>query len=97
MVTSLANVKHGIEVCSLTAARQHSSHTSFKLGNLLCHNIIGWVLQTSVEIALLFQVEEHGHLLRVVILKRGALNNRRLYRLTVFSLIASVNTDGSCM
>ena len=63
MVTSLADVKHGIEVGSLTAARQHSSHTSFKLRNLLCHNIIGWVLQTSVEIALLLQVEEHGHLL----------------------------------
>ena len=94
MVACLTDIEHRVKIGSLAAARQHRSYSTFKLRNLLCHDIIGRVLETGVEISFLLQVEEHCHLLRVVILERGALNDWRFYRLAVLCLIASLHADG---
>ena len=93
MVASLADVKHSVEVGSLSAACQYCTHATLKLRNLLRHYVIGGVLQASIEITLLLEVEEHRHLLRVVILECGALDDWRLDRLTVLCLISSVYTE----
>ena len=92
MVTSLADVEHSVKVGSLSAACQYGAHATLELRNLLRHYVIGGVLQASIEITLLLEVEEHRHLLRVVILECGALDDGRLDRLTVLCLISSVYT-----
>ena len=75
VVASLTDVEDGVEVGSLSAGGEHSAHATFKCRNLTCHGIVGGVLQTGVEIAFLLQVEEHGHLLRIIIFERRTLNN----------------------
>ena len=95
MVACLADVEHGVEVGGLSAAGQHGPHAPFELRNLLGHHIVGGVLQARVEIAFLLEVEEHGHLLRVVIFERGALDDGWLDGFAILSLVASVHTEGS--
>ncbi len=55
VVASLADVEYGIEVGSLTAGCQHGAHATFELSDFLCHSIVGRVLESGIEIALLLQ------------------------------------------
>ena len=95
MVACLADVEHGIEVGGLSAAGQHGPHAPFELRNLLGHHVVGGVLQSGVEIAFLLEVEEHGHLLRVIIFECSALDDGRFDGFAILSLVASVHTEGS--
>ena len=96
MVASFADIENCIEVGSLTATCQHSTHATFKLCYFLRYSIIGRVLKTGIEISFFLKIEEHSHLFRIVILKCCTLNDRHFNRLTILWLIASLYTDGSC-
>ena len=95
MVACLADVEHSVEVGSLTAGSQHCAHATLKLSNLLCHSIVGWVLESGIEISLFLQIEEHRHLLRVVVFECSTLIDWHLYRLAVLWFIASLHAEGS--
>ena len=95
VVACLADVEHSVEVGSLTAGSQHCAHATLKLSNLLCHSIISWVLESGIEISLFLQIEEHRHLLRVVIFKCRTLIDWHLNRLAVLWFIASLHAEGS--
>ena len=62
MAARLTDIEESIEVGSLAAAGEHGTHSTLELGYLLGHGIIGGVLQAGVEVALLLQVKQHGHL-----------------------------------
>ena len=86
VVAGLTNIEHGIEVGSLSARREHGPHPTFERSNLSGHGIVGGILQTRIEIALLFQIEKVGHLFCIIILERGALHNGQHARLSVLGL-----------
>ena len=75
VVASLADIEHSVEVSCLTARCEHSTYTAFECADLSCYRIVGGILQAGIEIALLLQVEQLCHLLRVVVLKRGTLDD----------------------
>ena len=93
MVAGFADVEECIEVGSLTARCQHSAYASFQGGNLLGHRIVGGILQTGVEIAFFLEVKQLCHLVRVVVLKRGRLDDRQLYRFSVLGLVACLYAE----
>ena len=95
VVACLADVEHSVEVGSLTTGSQHCAHATLKLSNLLCHSIISWVLESGIEISLFLQIEEHRHLLRVVIFKCSTLIDWHLNWFAVLWLIASLHAEGS--
>ena len=95
MVARLADVEHGVEVGSLSARSQNGTHATFELSDFLSHGIVGRVLKSGIEISLLLQVEEHRHLLRVVIFECSTLNDRHFYRLSILWFIASLHAEGS--
>ena len=71
MVASLTDIEDGIEVGSLSAAGQHSPHATLQRGNLGGDGVVGGILQTGIEVALLLQVEELRHLVGIVVFKGG--------------------------
>ena len=87
VVAGLTDVEDGVEVGGLTRGGQHSPHTAFQCGNLRCYRIVRRVLQAGIEIALLFEVKQLRHLVRVVVLEGCRLDDRQLYRFSVFGLI----------
>ena len=78
MVPSLTNVEAREEVSSLPRTSQHTCHATFHGCYLRSGSVIGRVLQSSVEISTLFQVEEFTHLLARFILKSCTLYDRHL-------------------
>ena len=90
VVAGLADVEHCVEVGCLAAGGEHASHTAFQRGYLGCHGIVGGILQPCIEIAVFLQVEELGHLVGVVILEGGALDDGRLDGLAVAGLVAGM-------
>lgn len=57
MVACLADVEYSIEVGSLTATCQYSSHTAFELCYFLGYSIIGGILESGIEISFFLQVK----------------------------------------
>ena len=94
MVAGLTDVEDGIEIGSLSAAGEHCAHTALERGNLAGHGIVGGVLQTGIEIAFLLQVEEHGHLLRIIIFERRTLNNGQHAGVAVLGLPSCLYAKG---
>ena len=92
VVACLADVEHSVEVGSLTAGSQHCAHATLKLSNLLGHSIISWVLESGIEISLFLQIEEHRHLLRIVIFKCRTLIDWHLNRLSILWGISTPHT-----
>ena len=88
MVASLTDVEHGKEIGCLTRRGKHSPHSTLEGGYLASHGIVGGILQTSVEIALLLEVEQERHLIAVVVFECSTLHYGQFYRLSVFRLIA---------
>ena len=95
MVTCLTDVENSIEISSLTTGGQHGTNTAFEGCNLGGNSVIGRVLQTCVEIAFLFQVEEVSHLLCVVILESGTLDDRQYTRIAVLRLPSCLYAERS--
>ena len=93
MVASLADVEDGVEVGSLSAGGEHRPYSTLEGSNLRSHSVVGGVLQTGIEIALFLQVEEIGHFLGVIILKRGALIDGEHACFAVFRLPATLYTE----
>ena len=94
VVASATDIEDGVEVGSLSAGGKHCSNTAFQCCNLLGNSIIGGVLQTGVEVALFLQVEEVGHLLRVVVFECGTLINGQHACLTVLGFPTCLYTEG---
>ena len=57
MVACFTDVKYCIEVSCLPGRSQDRSNTAFKISNLRSDCIIGWILETGVEISVSFQVK----------------------------------------
>ena len=83
VVAGFTDVVDGIEVGCLSRGGQHGTHAAFECGNLGCHGVVGRVLQTGIEIAVLFQVEEACHLFAAAIFEGGALVDGEYTRLSV--------------
>ena len=94
MVARLADVEHGIEVGSLARRGQHGAHTAFQLGDFAGHGVVRGVLQAGIEIARVFQVEEPGHLVAVVVFECCALVDGEHARLTVLRSPSRLYADG---
>jgi len=94
VVAGFADVEHGVEVCSLTGAREHRSHATFESGDLGSHCIVGRVLQTGVEVAAGLQVEEVRHVIGGFVLESGALVDGENARFAVLRLPTALDTYG---
>ena len=73
MVTCLTDVEDSVEVGCLTRACKYCTYTAFECCNLLCNSIVGWVCQTSIEIAAVLQIEQASHLVAGIILECSTL------------------------
>lgn len=91
VVAGFANVENGVEVCSLTGTREHSSHTTFESGDLVGDGVVRRVLQTGVEVAGCLQVEQVGHVIGRFVLERGALVDGENARFAIFRLPTALN------
>ena len=94
MVAAFANVEHRIEACRLTARGEHRRHTAFERSDLSRGRVASGVLQTRIEIARFFQVEESTHLLSTLILEGRTLVNGQLARFSVLRSPAGLHTLG---
>ena len=94
MVATLADVEHGVEVGRLARRGQHACHTAFEGCYLGSYGIIRRVLQAGVEVAAVFEVEEAGHLLAIIVFEGCALIDGQHARLTLFRLPALLYTEG---
>ena len=93
MVAGLADVEDGVEVGSLARRGEHGAHAPLQCADFLGHGIVGGILQSGIEVALLLQVEEQCHLVAVLIFEGGALNNGEFDGFAVFRLIARVDAE----
>ena len=86
VITCLTDIEYCIEIGCLTAACEHCPYSSFERSYLLCYSIVGRILQTGIEIALLLQIEEVCHFLCVVILESCTLKDWKHTRFTILWL-----------
>lgn len=93
VVAGFTDVVDGIEVGCLSRGGQHGAHAAFECGNLGCHGVVGRVLQTGIEIAVLFQVEEACHLFAAAIFEGGALVDGEYTRLSVLGCPSCLDTQ----
>ena len=94
VVASLTDIEDGIEVCSLSAARQHSSDTTFQGSNLLCNSVVRGICKTSIEVSGVLEVEQTSHLVACLIAESCALINGKLLRFAFLGLPSAVDADG---
>ena len=94
MVATRADIEHGVEVCRLAGAGQHSCRATLHRCDLGCHHIAGGVLQAGIEITGGLQVKELAHILGGCILKSRALYNGELAGFAISGSIAGLN--GQC-
>jgi hypothetical protein len=94
VVACFAEVEQGKEVCSLTAGSEHSGSAAFQLADLLSHKVAGGVLQTGIEVAVSFQIEQLAHVFAGGILEGGGLNNGDLAGFAVAGGVTALHTDG---
>ena len=87
VVSGSENVYHGEEISRLARRCQHGSDTALKFSYLFCYGIVCRVLETSIKISFLLEVEEHRHLFAVIVLECCALDDWELDRLAVFRLV----------
>ena len=94
MVACFAEVEQSKEVCSLTTAGQHCGRAAFQLTDLFGHKVAGGVLQTGIEIAVGFQIEQLAHILAGGVLEGGGLDNGDLAGFAIAGGITALHTDG---
>ena len=90
----IALVENGEEVSRLTGGSQHGCCAAFESGKLGGNVIVGGVLQTGVEVAASFQVEELAHVLGGGIFEGGGLNDGNLTGFTIAGGVTSLYTTG---
>ena len=71
VIASTGNVKDRKEVRRHARAREHRSGTALHLANLGGNQVARGVLQTTIEVARLLQVEQLAHVLGRIVLPRG--------------------------
>ena len=94
MIARLANVKDSVEVGRLSTCRKHGRHTTFQRSYFSSNSIVCWVLQASIKVATLLQVEKSGHLLAGIIFECCTLIDGQHTRLTFFRRPSRLNTQG---
>ncbi|MPM23180.1 hypothetical protein SDC9_69644 [bioreactor metagenome] len=82
MIARLTNVKDSVEVGRLSACRKHGCYTTFQRSYFSSNSIVCWVLQASIKVATLLQVEKSGHLFAGVIFECRTLIDGQHTRLT---------------
>ena len=92
MISRFTDIKDRIEISCLTGGSQHSCHTTLQGTDLGRNRIIGRILQTGVEISVCLQIKKLSHLITGIILKRGALYDWNLTRLSLLWFIPFLNT-----
>ena len=94
VVAGAADVQNREEVGRLAGRSQHRSDSALQFGYLGGHAVVGGVLEPRVEISVLLEVEEHGHLLAGVVLEGRALDYGEDSRASVLRLPAALYADG---
>ena len=94
MVTSLTDIEDGVEVGCLSAGCEHCSYSTLECCYLLCHEVVGRIGQTSVEVAIVLEVEEARHLFACVVLECRALIDGELLWLTLGWFPSAMYADG---
>ena len=92
---NIADIEEGEEVGGLSRCREHGGHTALKCGDLGGNVIVRGVLQSRIEIAACFEVEELAHFHTGVVFIGRALHDGHHARLTVFRRIACL--DAKCI
>ena len=87
----LTDVEAGKEVGSLTRRGEHGTYTAFEGSDACGDMIVGGILETCVEITLVLEVEETGHLFGCFITECGALDERHLAGFSLAGCIAGLN------
>ena len=95
MSAAFADVEEGEKSRGLPGGGQHSRAAALERRDLCGDEIIGGILQTSVEIPALLQIEEPPHRLTAVVAEGGGLDDRDLAGLSVFRSIAGLNATGA--
>ena len=94
VISRLTDIEHRVVICRLTGRSQHGCNAALQLADLLCHAVVGRILQPGIEIAFLLQIEQSAHLLGRLVFKGRALINGKYARLPVLRLPAGLNAYG---
>ena len=94
VVSCLADIEQGKEVCGLSAGGKHSGSAAFQLADLFGYHVAGGVLQAGIEIAVCLQIEQLAHVLAGSVLEGGGLDDGDLTGLAVAGGVAALHTDG---
>ena len=57
MAACLADVKQGKKICRLSGRSKHSCSTTLQCRDLRRHMVIGWILESGIEIAGCLQIK----------------------------------------
>ena len=95
MLSGLADVEAGKEVCCLAGGGEHSGNTAFHCREPCCYVVVCGVLQAGVEVSCFFQVEQAAHLVACGVFECRALDNWNLAGTAVLRLIPCVDSQGS--
>ena len=94
MISRFTDIEYRVVICRLTGRSEHGSNAAFQLTDLLCHTVVGGILQSGVEIAFLLQIKQSAHLFGGFVFKGRALINGKYARLPVLRLPAGLNAYG---
>ena len=95
MISAFSDVEYRIEGGCLSGRGQHGCGAAFQFADLFCDEVVGGVLQTAVEIAAGFKIEQLSHILGGCVAESRALGDGELYRFAVTGDITSL--DAQCV
>ena len=93
MVPRLTDIETGEEIGRLPGRCQHCRDTALQSRYSCGDRIIGGILQTRIEIAVVFEIEESGHILGRIVLECCALYDGNLPGLAVSGLITRLDAN----
>ena len=89
-LTDVGNSKHR---CRLAGRCEHGCHAALQIADFLCYDVVRRVLQTGIEVAVSFQIEQFAHILAGGILKGGGLDNGDLAGFAVAGGVTALHAD----
>ena len=93
MVAGLADIEAGEEIGRLPRGCQNCTDTAFHLRDPGRYIVAGGILETRIEVARILEVEEPGHLLAVLILEGGTLDNWNLAGFAPLGSVSALNAE----